>query len=93
MFRPIDEEKQYCPASDGDSVLVNPELAADIQDILTRINACGQEMKRVEMIMEDNGLGTIPRTLHSVSSIMLFNSNINVFANYQALDNLETAGR
>ncbi len=81
------------PASDYDTALGNTELTADLNDIITRINSTGTELQRVEMIMEDHGLGPIPQSMSSIGSIMLFNSDINLYEGYQTLDNLVTAGR
>ncbi len=61
--------------------------------MLTKVNSYGTEMLRSEFIMEDQGLGKIPSSAKSVASILLFNSNINPYKNYQALDNLVSTGR
>ena len=38
--------------------------------------------------MEDAGLGSLPLGISSISSLLLFNSNINPYKNYVTLDNL-----
>ena len=43
--------------------------------------------------MEDQGLGSLPYHIPSVGSMLLFNSNINPYKDYQTLDNLISAGR
>ena len=43
--------------------------------------------------MEDHGLGQLPHNITSVSSILLFNSTINPYKNYQTIDNLLSIGR
>lgn len=50
-------------------------------------------MERVEFIMEDCGLGKLPDTIPSVGSMLLFNSSINPYKDYQTLDNLLSASR
>jgi hypothetical protein len=56
-------------------------------------NSRNQEIRRVELIMQDEGLGTLPTTIASVSSLLLFNSHVNVYKNYQKLDNLVSHGK
>lgn len=43
--------------------------------------------------MEDQGLGSLPHHIPSIGSMLLFNSNINPYKDYQTLDNLISAGR
>lgn len=59
----------------------------------SKLNSYGTDMLRSEFIMEDQGLGKIPSAVRTVGSILLFNSNINPYKNYQALDNLVSTGR
>lgn len=73
----------------------NTELMSDVYTIITRLNSQynnEQETERVEFIMEDHGLGTMPSTVSTIGSILLFNSSINPYKNYQALDNLLLSG-
>jgi hypothetical protein len=43
--------------------------------------------------MEEKGLGLLPRMIQSIGSLTFFNSSINPFMDYQALDNLVSSGR
>lgn len=43
--------------------------------------------------MEDKGLGDIPSNVSSTSSIILFNSHLNLYRNYKDHDNLASGGR
>lgn len=65
----------------------------ELQDIIQRLNAYNTDIVRVEFIMEDNGLGPLPQNIPSVGSMLLFNSDINPYKDYQTLDNLMSAGR
>jgi hypothetical protein len=57
------------------------------------LNIHGTEQERVEFLMEEKGLGHLPRGLGSVCSVLLYNSSTNPYKNYEALDNLESAGK
>lgn len=50
-------------------------------------------MERVEFIIEDQGLGTLPDFVPSVGSLLLFNSSVNLYKDYQTQDNLLSTGR
>lgn len=65
----------------------------DVLTIITRLNSNNREMQRAEFVMEDEGLGSLPTHISSISSVLLFNSAVNVYKNYQTLDNLESTGR
>lgn len=75
------------------SVVGNKELHGELQDIVVRLNTYGTDMERVEFTMEDEGLGRLPTDIPSVGALLLFNSNINPYKEYQTLDNLISAGR
>lgn len=89
----IVDDVQYFPADPALSVLGNPEFLEETQSIYNRFNSHNKEAKRVEFIMEDDGLGPLPTNISSVGSMLLFNSQINPYKNYQATDNLLAAGR
>ena len=57
------------------------------------LNREGSEPERVEFLMEEKGLGTLPSNIPSIGSILLFNSSINPYKNYVAEDNLVSTGR
>ena len=92
-FREVDEEVQYLPPHPAYSAVGNRELSGELQDIMSRLNTYGTDLERVEFIMEDCGLGKVPHGVQSVGSLLLFNSNINPYKDYQTLDNLISAGR
>jgi hypothetical protein len=92
-FRDADEEVQYVPPHPAHSVVGNKELYSELQDIVVRLNTNGTDLERVEFTMEDEGLGRLPHDISSVGSLLLFNSDINPYKEYQTLDNLVSAGR
>jgi hypothetical protein len=87
------DDVHYIPANPSISTVANPELSNDIQLMFSRVNTYGTDMLRSEFIMEEQGLGALPGALPSTGSMLLFNSNINPYKNYQALDNLVSTGR
>lgn len=89
----MEDDVHYTPANPSNSAVANTELANDLQLMYSRVNTYGTDMLRSEFIMEDQGLGALPGTLPSTGSMLLFNSNINPYKNYQALDNLISTGR
>jgi hypothetical protein len=91
--RPPDDEKRYLVAEAKKSALTSDSYSDELQIILGRLNSVGSDMERVEFIMEDKGLGPLPAYLDSVGSLLLFNSDINPYKEYQTLDNLLSSGR
>ena len=87
------DDIHYLPAEPKKSSVGNADLTAEILLVYSRLNKHGTDLVRVEMIMDDKGLGPLPQIIPSIGSLMLFNSNINPYKNYQALDNLLSAGR
>jgi hypothetical protein len=83
----------YQPADPKKSVVGNKDLNDEILLVYSRLNNYGTDLIRVEMIMDDKGLGPLPPGIPSVGSLMLFNSSINPYKNYQALDNLLSTGK
>jgi hypothetical protein len=81
------------PAEPKKSSIGNADLTSEIMLVFSRLNKHGTDLVRVEMIMDDKGLGPLPPVIPSVGALLLFNSNINPYKNYQALDNLLSAGR
>lgn len=59
--------------------------------MLTRLHAAQE--KAVILYSEIKGLGSIPATIESVSSLLVFNSNSNPYKDYYTVDNLDSAGR
>lgn len=87
------EDRQYKQADDKKSAVANSVLSEELYVILGRLNSYGTELERVEFIMEDKGLGSLPHSVPSVGSLLLFNSDINPYKDYQTLDNLISTGR
>eukprot|EP01038_Epipyxis_sp_PR26KG_P005982 gene5982-8238_t len=92
-YRDVVDDVIYLPATANKSILINRELQSEVQDIMLRINTYNTDLERVEFIMEDQGIGPIPRSTMTVGSLLLFNSNINLYKEYQTQDNLVSAGR
>ena len=69
------------------------ELAQDLLEIFGVLNLVGSESARVEFLMEDEGLGSLPAHIPSLGSLLLFNSNINPYKNYAVEDNLDSTGK
>ena len=92
-YREIEDEVQYILTNPEDSLLQHPGLAAEVTTMLFKLNSANTHMERVEFIMEDDGLGTMPLNIPSVGSMLLFNSGINPYKEYQTLDNLVSSGR
>lgn len=92
-YRDVDDELQYLPADPSASILGNKELSNELTDIIQRLNTYNTDIVRVEFIMEDSGLGPLPFSIPSVGSMLLFNSSINPYKDYQTLDNLISGGR
>ena len=86
-------DEQYFPASTKLALVGNPNLNVEAMTILSRLNSYGTDMERVEFIIEDQGLGTLPEYIPSVGSLLLFNSSINLYKDYQTQDNLMSTGR
>jgi WAS protein family homolog 1 len=86
-------DEQYFLASPKYSLIGNPDLHVEVITILSRLNSYGTDMERVELIIEDEGLGTLPNYVLSVGSLLLFNSSINLYKEYQTQDNLISTGR
>ena len=92
-YRSVDDDLQYVCADPKKSSIANEELTSELQALLSRLNSYGTDIERVEFIMEDKGLGSLPLVIPSVGSLLLFNSSINPYKSYQTLDNLFTTGR
>ncbi len=75
------------------AVVGNAESMSEVELFVSRVNSNNSDMKRVEFIMEEQGIGHLPRYIDTVGNILLFNSNINPYKEYQTLDNLASAGR
>jgi hypothetical protein len=64
-----------------------------MQVISARLNSYNTDLERVEFIMEDKGIGELPSMVQTVGSMLLYNSSINPYKEYQQLDNLLSSGR
>ena len=92
-YRDVQDDVQYYCPNPLRSIVGNKENTDESMLLLGRVNTFGSDMERVEFIMEDEGLGSLPSHVQSVGSLLLFNSSINPYKNYQTLDNLMSSGR
>ena len=93
MHREAEDDVRYMPPEAKRSLIGNLDATEENMLLLGRINTYGSDMERVEFIMEDEGLGPVPQQVEYVGSLLLFNSSINPYKNYQTLDNLVSSGR
>ena len=82
-----DPEREYTIAA-ATARSVAEHIAEENLRLFARLNAHGSDLRRVEVIMEDEGLGPFPDQARSVSDILLFNSNEAPHRSYAAADNL-----
>lgn len=92
-FPEPDDDTHYSPSQPEVSVVGNQNHLQELFEHYKSLNVHGTEMIRAEFIMEDKGLGSMPQSVPSVGSCLLYNSRINPYSNYQTLDNLMSAGR
>lgn len=86
-------DEQYFLAPSKYALVGKPDLHVEVLTLLGRLNSYGTDMERIEFIIEDEGLGTLPDYVPSVGSLLLFNSSINLYKEYQTQDNLISTGR
>lgn len=72
-----EDDVVYIPAEPKKSAAMNAELTEELYTIFGVLNLVGSEPDRVEFLMEEKGLGSLPSFIPSVGSLLLFNSNIN----------------
>lgn len=89
---PVDDV-HYRLAEADTSCVGNKSRTKEQMHLYSLCNSHGTDKLRVEFIMEDAGLGPLPVTISSVGALLLFNSDINPYKNYQTLDNLSSTGR
>lgn len=75
------------------SAVGNSEASEELNAIVARVNSYGTDIVREEFVMEDEGIGKLPFNIPSIGSMLLFNSNISPYQEYQTLDNLVSSGR
>jgi len=92
-FPEPDDNVVYFPAEPKKSAVLSSELTEDLYTIFGQLNQIGSEPERVEFLMEEKGLGSLPAVLSSLGSLLLFNSSINPYKNYVAEDNLVSSGK
>lgn len=92
-YREADDDVIYDLPASNKSSIGNSEMTKEILTIYCRLNSYDTDMKKVEFIMEDKGLGSIPPQCPTVGSLLLYNSSVNPYKNYQQLDNLASGGR
>tara|TARA_B110000971_G_scaffold217292_1_gene253885 strand:- start:158 stop:1087 length:930 start_codon:yes stop_codon:yes gene_type:complete len=83
-----DPETLYTPADPNMSDLNNNELTRDLTDLFTRLNPGSTDMIRVEIMMENEGVGALPKKVDSVASLLLFNSTKCPYNEYIQMNNL-----
>lgn len=91
-YREADSEI-YTLSNPVKSIVGNSDLNAEVLAIMSRLNSYDTDMTKVEFIIEDQGLGVAPDYIPTVGSLLLFNSDINPYREYKALDNLVSAGK
>eukprot|EP01035_Chromulina_nebulosa_P037882 gene37882-51149_t len=91
-YREIEDNICYLMGRPEASSIDRADLTSEIEEIAHRLNAHNTAIERVEFIMEDHGLGSMPPNIPSVGSILVFNSSINPYKEYQTLDNLISHG-
>jgi hypothetical protein len=91
--RDVEDDVAYYPPSAKQSVVGNAEATEESLLLLSRLNAHGSDLERVEFTMEDEGLGTFPTQIEYVGSLLLFNTKINPYKEYQSLDNFMSTGK
>jgi hypothetical protein len=94
---PVDDNVQYIPADAKRSPIHNVKLSQDLDIILTRLHASPHLSDKSSAIYENGskgGVGMFPSAdIKTTASLLVFNSSINPYKEYQALDNLASAGR
>ena len=94
---PVDDSVQYIPADAKRSPINNAKLSQDLDIILTRLHASPHLSEKSSAIYENGvkgGVGMFPSAdIKTTASLLVFNSTINPYKEYQALDNLASAGR
>ena len=84
-----DDDVIFQPGDRKNSPLANQQLNDGLYSLLTRINSVNTEKVRVEIVMEDEGIGGLPEYLPTISSMLLFNSSENPYRAYSiGFDNL-----
>lgn len=91
--RDAEDDTVYYPGMAKQSLVANPDAADESLLLLSRLNAHGSDLERVEFTMEDEGLGPFPPQIAHVGSVMLFNTSSNPYNQYQTLDNFMSTGR
>jgi WAS family protein 1 len=91
--RETEDDLEYTMPPTSESCIGDTDLEQELMAITYRLNSHNTEMERVEFTMEDEGLGQLPPSVTSVGSLLLFNSDINPYKDYRALDNLVSTGK
>ncbi|GMI39479.1 hypothetical protein TeGR_g3109 [Tetraparma gracilis] len=85
-----DPEIEYVTADPATSAVGSAAESGELQGLYARLNPHRTDMVRVEIKMEEEGLGPLPgrEKLRSVGGTLLFNSRSNPYKKYSRLDNL-----
>ena len=89
-YAPPDPEIEYVTSDPATSTLNNANDVSEMNNLFTRLNPHATEMVRVEILMEEQGVGPLPTApaLQSTAEVLLFNSRKNPYERYSRLDNL-----
>jgi WAS protein family homolog 1 len=94
VYRELDENTTYYPPLAHESVVGNEEKLEESYLIYGRFNTHESDLEKVEFTMEDEGIGPYPlNRIKYIGSMLLFNTNINPYKNYETLDNFIQTGR
>eukprot|EP01041_Mallomonas_annulata_P008482 gene8482-17481_t len=86
-------ESNYLLSDNEKAIMKYSESTNELLQLYLSYTKNIQKVKKVEFLMEEEGLGSIPKNLYTLDSLLLFNSNINPYKNYKDHDNLHSAGR
>ncbi|GMH91454.1 hypothetical protein TL16_g12065 [Triparma laevis f. inornata] len=89
-FPDAEEEVEYVTMDPQASALSHPEQLQELNGLYQRLNPHATDMQRVEILMEEQGLGPLPSSsvITSSASLLLFNSTRNPYKEYERVNNL-----
>eukprot|EP00519_Triparma_laevis_P001869 CAMPEP_0182516964 /NCGR_PEP_ID=MMETSP1321-20130603/41332_1 /TAXON_ID=91990 /ORGANISM="Bolidomonas sp., Strain RCC1657" /LENGTH=292 /DNA_ID=CAMNT_0024724637 /DNA_START=118 /DNA_END=993 /DNA_ORIENTATION=- len=89
-FPEPDPEVEYVTMDPQASALSHPDQQQELNGLYQRLNPHDTDMQRVEIVMEEQGLGPLPNedVVSSAASLLLFNSTKNPYNEYSRENNL-----
>ena len=78
-YREADDKTHYTYSDSKRAIVGNAQYLNDVDLYISRINSSNSDMKRIEFIMEEEGIGHLPRYIETVGSLLLFNSQTNPY--------------